>query len=54
MNREQRRRMLKISSYRNVLKSTTKKIIEDLEIMLKQNWNKNKEKQDDAQKDHPN
>jgi len=39
MNREQRRRLIrKIPEYKKILKSTTKKSVEDLEEILKKKW----------------
>lgn len=44
MNREQRRRLIrKIPEYKKILKSTTKKSVEDLEEALKKKWGQDDE-----------
>lgn len=41
MNRAERRKMMKtIPGYKKVLKSATEKAVDDLEMMFKQNWEK--------------
>ena len=41
MNRAERRKMMKtVPGYKKVLKSATEKAVDDLEMMFKQNWEK--------------
>ena len=41
MNRAERRKMMKtVPGYKKVLKSATKKAVDNLEMMFKQNWEK--------------
>lgn len=42
MNRAERRKMMKtVPGYKKVLKSATEKAVDNLEMMFKQNWEKN-------------
>ena len=44
--------MKKVPGYKKVLKSTTKKTVDDLEKMFKQSWDKNDETLNDGEMDY--
>ena len=50
MNRAERRKMMKtIPGYKKALKSATEKAVDDLEMMFKQNWEKDSETLNDGE-----
>ena len=50
MNRAERRKMMKtVPGYKKALKSATKKAVDNLEMMFKQNWKKDSEMLNDEE-----
>lgn len=55
MNRAERRKMMKtVPGYKKALKSATEKAVDNLEMMFKQNWEKNSETLNDGEGNYDN
>ena len=55
MNRAERRKMMKtVPGYKKVLKSVTEKAVDNLEMMFKQNWEKDSETLNDGEGNYDN
>ena len=55
MNRAERRKMMKtVPGYKKALKSATEKAVDDLEMMFKQNWEKDSETLNDEEGNYDN
>ena len=55
MNRAERRKMMKtVPGYKKAIKSATKKAVDNLEMMFKQNWEKNSETLNDGEGNYDN
>lgn len=55
MNRAERRKMMKtIPGYKKALRSVTEKAVDNLEMMFKQNWEKNSETLNDGEGNYDN
>ena len=55
MNRAERRKMMKtIPGYKKALKSATEKAVDNLEMMFKQNWEKDSETLNDREGNYDN
>ena len=55
MNRAERRKMMKtVPGYKKALKSATEKAVDNLEMMFKQNWEKDSETLNDGEGNYDN
>ena len=55
MNRAERRKMMKtVPEYKKALKSATEKAVDNLEMMFKQNWEKDSETLNDEEGNYDN
>ncbi len=55
MNRAERRKMMKtVPGYKKVLKSVTEKAVDNLEMMFKQNWEKDSKTLNDEEGNYDN
>ena len=55
MNRAERRKMMKtVPGYKKALKSATEKAVDNLEMMFKQNWEKDSETLNDEEGNYDN
>ena len=55
MNRAERRKMMKtVPGYKKAIKSATEKAVDNLEMMFKQNWEKDSETLNDGEGNYDN
>ena len=55
MNRAERRKMMKtVPGYKKAIKSATEKAVDNLEMMFKQNWEKDNETLNDGEGSYDN